>query len=136
MEGFSPFVANRELIQALEERSQPISCVEDCVLFRQGENAMGLFILRSGEASLVLRTESNEVAMCLVVGAGSLLGLPAIIGNEPYSLTATARTGSDVSFVTREDFRDLIRAKPSLSLLLVQVLAGEVRSARQALSED
>ncbi len=97
---------------------------------------MGLFILRSGEASLVLRTESNEVAMCLVVGAGSLLGLPAIIGNEPYSLTATARTGSDVSFVTREDFRDLIRAKPSLSLLLVQVLAGEVRSARQALSED
>ena len=136
MEGFSPFVADRSLLQAREERSQPIPCVEDRILFRQGEDAIGLFILRSGEASLVLRTELKEVAICLVAPAGSLLGLPAIIGNEQYSLTATARRGSDVRFVTRENFEDLIRANPSWSLLLLQVLAAEVRSARQALAED
>jgi CRP-like cAMP-binding protein len=88
LEGFSPFVADRSLLQALEERSQPIPCVEDRILFRQGEDAIGLFILRSGEASLVLRTELNEVAICLVAPAGSLLGLPAIIGNEQYSMRA------------------------------------------------
>jgi CRP-like cAMP-binding protein len=74
--------------------------------------------------------------MCLVVPSGSLLGLPAIIGNEKYTLTATACRGSDIRFVTREDFEDLIRQKPSLSQLLLHVLAAEVRSARQALSED
>jgi CRP-like cAMP-binding protein len=136
LEAFSPFVADRKLVQALEARSLLIPCVEDRILFRQGEDAIGLFILRSGEASLVLRTELNEVAICLVAPAGSLLGLPAIIGNEQYSLTATARRGSDVRFVTRENFEDLIRANPSWSLLLLQVLAAEVRSARRALAED
>jgi len=66
---------------------------------------------------------------------GSLLGLPAIIGNEPYTLTAKARKGSDVRFVSRDDFEDLMRAEPSLTLNVLKVLATEVRAARKALAE-
>lgn len=130
----SAFVADRKLIQALEKRSQAVSCGEDHVLFSQGEAPTGLYILRSGEAALIMRSEYGEVVMCLRVAAGSLLGLPGIIANEPYTLTAMARKGSEVKFVTRSDFEDLIRDEPSLSLKVLQVLAAEVRSARLALS--
>lgn len=129
----SAFVADRELIRALERRSQPVSCGEDLVLFRQGEAPNGLYILRSGEATLVMRSESGKEVMCLRAVAGSLIGLPAIIGNRPYTLTATARQGSEVNFVTRVDYEDLARTEPSLCFKVLEVLAAEVRAARNAL---
>ncbi len=48
----SAFVADSELIQALEEQSTPISCDEDRVLFHQGDAPVGLFILKSGPVTL------------------------------------------------------------------------------------
>jgi CRP-like cAMP-binding protein len=82
-----------------------------------------------------MTSESGDVVMCLRVVAGSLLGLPGIIGNEPYTLTAKARKGSEVRFVPRSDFEDLIQVEPSLSFAVLQVLAAEVRAARQAFAE-
>jgi CRP/FNR family transcriptional regulator len=131
----SAFVADRNLIQALEKKSQQVFCDVDQVLFRQGEAPIGVYILRGGEAALIMTSEAGEVVMFLRAAAGSLLGLPAIIGDEPYTLTAKARKGSDVRFVSREDFDDLMRAEPSLTLNVLKVLATEVRAARMALSE-
>ena len=131
----SAFVADSNLIQVLEKRSQQVSCDVDQILFRQGEPPTGIYILRDGEAALIMTSEANEVVMCLRATAGSLLGLPAIIGNEPYTLTAKARKGSDVRFVSREGFEELMRDEPSLTLNVLKVLATEVRAARKALSD-
>jgi CRP-like cAMP-binding protein len=110
-------------------------CHLDQVLFSQGDDPVGLFILQSGEAAHVMRTELGEVAMCISVPAASLLGLPASIGNAPYTLTATARRGSEVQFISQQDFMDLIGADPPLSLLVLKVFAAEVRSARATLAQ-
>jgi CRP-like cAMP-binding protein len=131
----SIFAADHELMQALEERSQPILCSNGRILFCQEEAPRGLYILQGGEAALTMKSASGKLVMCLRAEAGSLLGLPAIIANEPYSMTAMARKGSEVRFVTRHDFEDLMRAQPSLSLKVLPVLAAEVRAARQAFSE-
>jgi CRP-like cAMP-binding protein len=66
--------------------------------------------------------------------AGSLLGLPGLIGNEPYTLTAIARNGARLSFISRDEVTSLMRTDPLLALKMLQVLAAEVRSARHALS--
>ncbi len=129
------FVADCKLIQALANRSQPISCIEGRVLFRQGEAPTGLYVLQSGEATLMRETASGRAIICLHAGPGCVLGLPGIIANEPYTLTAMARKGSEVKFVSRSDFEDLLQAEPSLNFKVLQVLAAEVRSARQPMSE-
>jgi CRP-like cAMP-binding protein len=67
------------------------------------------------------------------VGAGSLLGLPAVIGAKPYSLTAEALEGAELSLLTREDFIDLMQTDPLLSFQVLRVLAEEVRFARESL---
>jgi CRP-like cAMP-binding protein len=119
----SLFVADPRLIQALEERAQPIPCCDSGVLFSQGEAPRGLHILLSGEVALVMKSPLGAAAMCFPAQSGSLLGL-----------TAIAREGSEVKFVTRDDYKDIMRAEPSLALMVLQVLAHEVRAARQALS--
>ncbi len=73
--------------------------------------------------------------MCDEAYPGSLLGLPGIVANEPYTVTAMPRKGSMIRFVTRNDFEDLLRTEPALQLPVLQLLAAEVRTARLTLSE-
>ncbi|MGB7547396.1 MAG: cyclic nucleotide-binding domain-containing protein [Terracidiphilus sp.] len=131
----SAFVADRELIEALEKRCAPILCEEDRILFAQGELSTGLYILRAGRATLSMASPAGDTFMCIPVSAGSVLGLPALIGNQPYSLTAKALRGAELSFVSREDFSQVMLVEPSLSLSVLRVLAAEVRTARYALLE-
>ena len=130
----SAFVADPELIQALEKHSTPFSCDTDHVLFNQGDHPKGLYILDKGETTITMASPKGEQLMSIQARAGSLLGLPGLIGNEPYTLTAIARNGARLSFVPRDEFTSLMRADPLLSLKMLQVLAAELRSARQVLS--
>ncbi len=127
------FQAEPELIQGLEQQSTPIACSEDCVLFRQGDNPAGLYILKGGEVTLTMNSAGGKEIATVTATAGSILGLPGLIGNQPYTLTAIAHAGAQTSFLTRDSFTDLMRTDPSLALKVLQVLAAEVRSARRAI---
>lgn len=128
------FVAAPELIQALEKRSTAISCGGDRVLFKQGDVPVGLYILKEGETTLSMSSPKGEQVVQVQAAAGSLLGLPGLIGNEPYTLTAVARPGAHLGFVSREEFIGLMQTDSLLALKILEVLAAEVRSARHALS--
>ncbi len=130
----SAFVADPELIQALEKHSTAISCDADRVLFNQGDHPQGLYILDQGETTLSMASPAGEQLMSIQAHAGSLLGLPGLLGDEPYTLTAIARNGARLSFVPRDEFTSLMRADPPLALKMLQVLAAELRSARRALA--
>ena len=51
-----------------------------------------------------MQTDKGEEVVHLTVGSGSILGLPAIVSNEPCTLSAMAHHGSAVSFLVRKDF--------------------------------
>jgi len=131
----SSFVAEKELIEALEKRSSTVTCTEPRRLFTQGGKPEGLFILRKGSASLNMESPTGGSLMSIALLPGSLLGLPALIGNEPYTMTATADKDAELGFVTREDFNSLMLSDPSLAVRVLRVLAAEVRTARHAISE-
>ncbi len=130
----SAFVADLELIQALTKHSTAISCGEDRSLFNQGDIPQGLYILDQGEITLTMTSPGGQQIMQFQARAGSLLGLPALIGNGPYTLSAVARDGARLSFVPRDQFTSMMQADPRLSLKILQILAAELRSARQVLS--
>lgn len=131
----SPFSADSALIDALSERAVPVSCPEDRVLFRQGEECIGVFILRSGHATLEMFSNTGEVVARFTTRDGSVLGLPAVFSGEKYSLTGIALRGSDVRFLQRSSFLDLMGSTPALALKVLQVIAAETRAARAALVE-
>jgi CRP-like cAMP-binding protein len=127
------FVADAELLQELEVHSTPIALGEDRVLFREGQVATGVYIVRQGSA--ILTSGSNgETVLTAEAGPGSLLGVPAVIGNKAYSLTAVAMPGAQLSVASCEDFIDLMQSNPHFSFQLLKVLAEEVRFARKVLT--
>ena len=131
----SSFIAEKELIEALDKRSSIVKCKEQLRLFRQGDNPVGLYILRKGKATMTMESPTGATLMSMNLTPGSLLGLPALIGSEPYTLGATAEEGAELGFVTREDFNSLMLTDPTLAVRVLRILAAEVRNARHAISE-
>jgi len=129
----SAFVADPELIKALDRHALPIVCGEDRILFHQGDAPNGLYILNTGSATLSMTTPGGDSIVSMQAATGSLLGLPGVISNQPYTLTAVAHNGARLSYVCRGDFTALMQTEPLLSLKILQVLAAEVSSARRAL---
>lgn len=131
----SAFMADPELLSVLEQNSVLIPCPEDRVLFSQGEPSTGLYILHAGSGRLIMTTALGDPIVDTPVSAGTLLGLPGVIGNQPYSLTARVDRGADVRYISRDDFAQLMLREPTLSLQVLRVLAAEVRTARAALTQ-
>lgn len=127
------FLADPELIRALSEHATPIVCDTDRILFQQDDPAAGLYILHEGEATISMTSQQGQTVLSVAAKDGSLLGLPGLISNQPYSLTAVARAGARVSFLGRSEFTTLMESNPPLAFKILQVLAAEVRSARNAL---
>ena len=69
------------------------------MLFRQGDASLGLYILNRGRGSLVLKADDGGEVLHLTAGAGSILGLPEVVGKHTYSLSAMAYPGSKVGFM-------------------------------------
>jgi len=131
----SAFVADPDLVEALKAHSSPVVCDEDRILFNQGDSPDGLYIFHRGVVRLSMRSQMGDTLMDIRAIAGSLLGLPGLIGGVPYSLTAVAQKGAEVSFVSREKFAQIMLSVPTIAVGILRVLAAEVRTARMALVE-
>ena len=129
----SAFLADPELIRALAARATTVPCDADSILFKQDDQPVGVYIVHQGQASLSMKSPEGRSILSVQALPGSLLGLPGVIGNQPYSLTASVRAGAQVSFVSSADFFAVMQSNPQLSLKMLQVLAAEVRTARRAL---
>ena len=131
----SAFVADPDLVEALKAHSSPVVCGEDRVLFNQGDSPNGLYIFHKGAVRLIMRSQMGDKLMDMPAIEGSLLGLPGLIGGSRYSLTALAKKGAEISFVSREEFAQIMLSAPTIAVGILRVLAAEVRTARMALVE-
>ncbi len=129
------FVAEPELVEALRAHATPVVCEEDRVLFSQGDAPHGLYIFHRGKVRLVMRSQLGDTIMNIPSIEGSLLGLPGLVGSAPYSLSAYAEKGAEVSYVSREQFAQVMLTQPPIAVGILRVLAAEVRTARMALVE-
>jgi CRP-like cAMP-binding protein len=129
------FHADPELLDGLEPKSATIQCSDYRVLFRQGDNPDGLYILFSGSATLTMNSPQGKQIVSMQPDPGSVLGLPGLIGNEPYTLTAVAHPGAILGYISRDEFLAIMSTDQRLAFKVLQVLAAEVRSARKALRD-
>ncbi len=131
----SAFVAEPDLFSVLRKHALAMDCRVDTPLFRQGEEPTGLHILQGGEATMILEDPQRLEVASVPLAPGALLGLPALISDKPYSMSAVAKAGAQVGFVTRHTFSALMLSEPLLAMMVLRVLAAEVHSARSAIAE-
>jgi CRP/FNR family cyclic AMP-dependent transcriptional regulator len=129
------FIADSTLINALEAQTSSRYFSRGAILFSQGQSPTGLYIIRSGTISLIMKADNGLEIAHFSVGAGSILGLPSIVSGQPYTLSARAVEGLEARCVSPEEFDRLMHERPSLRPKVLEVLAAEVRLARLVFSQ-
>ena len=103
----SASTADVELASEIVKRSKAFVTGADGVLFNEGDPPTCLYFVRAGQVLLTMQSGDKEV-MRVRAGAGSLLGLPAIVGNQPYTLMAKAEQGAEVFRFASDTFYELM----------------------------
>jgi len=103
------------------------------ILFRRGDPGIGVFLICKGKVSLQL--DSNiPLYPSRTLGPGAIVGLPATICGETYSLAAQVTEDAELGFVSRNDFLALMKKDTSLCLEAMDLLGKEIASIRSAVA--
>jgi CRP-like cAMP-binding protein len=127
------FVSDPILIRVLSKRAVLVPCENERVLFRQDQPAIGIFIVHKGAVTLTVMSQDGHSLFAAQARPRSILGLAGVISDKPYSLSATAGGGAEISFISSADLKALMEAEAPLAIKILELLAAEVRSARKAL---
>lgn len=130
----SEYKASVELMSKFIEHAEIVVCPRDHVLFRIGEPATSVYLVRSGEVELRLPLSKGS-GLGFYADSGLLVGLPAAFRNEPYSMTAVASADSELAVMEREEFCQLLQSNSALSFDVLRILAGETHAVRALICE-
>jgi CRP-like cAMP-binding protein len=121
---FSP-----ELLQALHEIKTPSQVIPTGAnLFQQDSAAKDLYLVESGEFSILFSTSQGQRQLLEVVGPGSLLGLSEIVGGANHRASAVAGSGTAASSIPREKLLSLLRGNTAFCMEVVRLLSVELHS--------
>lgn len=127
--------ADKKLMAALAScASREIVREEGQSIFEKGQAPRGIFLVKSGAVKVFLESDVGQALMVRVATTNSILGVPATMTKQPYSLTAQAITRTELLQVSLEDFRGLMRRDAALAVQLLALLGNEVRSARNQIA--
>lgn len=128
-----------ELNKALRTASKPVKKKRGALLFRAGSPARGAFLVRSGKVTLQLEG-AGGLYPTRTLGPGAVVGLPATVSGEPYSLTAEVAQDCELDFISRKQLLKLLQQNTTAALNILQILSEEIyqmrNTAKKALPES
>jgi len=99
------------------------------ILFVEGQNPRGMFILCTGKVNLSTTSREGKILILKTAAAGDALGLSAAILGMGYELTAETATSCELSFVDRKHFLELMQSDSDVALHTAQSLSRDFQSA-------
>jgi CRP/FNR family transcriptional regulator len=96
-------------------------------LFWEGQAPHGVFILCGGQAKLSI-SSSRGKSLMRVAELGEILGLSAILSEQPYEGSAEMLNGGQVKFVRRDLFMNFLRANGAASLRAAEALSRDYQA--------
>jgi len=127
----SSFPANNQLALLISALGRAVSVSKGTILFREGEEPRGVYVLRSGKARMSISGANGTFSVDLLAGKGSILGLPAVFADEPYSMTAELLQDSELVVVSRGLLLDHAGHNSDFALHVLHLLGEEVQAARR-----
>jgi CRP/FNR family cyclic AMP-dependent transcriptional regulator len=96
------------------------------VLFEEGEPARGVYLLRSGSASVFTSSTDGRVLILRIARAGDLLGLNSVLRESAYDSTVKILEAARTDFISRGEFIDLMDQSKSVNRAVLAILSKEL----------
>ncbi|WP_117237503.1 Crp/Fnr family transcriptional regulator [Thermus sediminis] len=120
--------------QAAARAFQPLRVRRGSALYREGDGADGLYLVREGLVWLE-RSAGAEPATLGVVGPGGLLGEEVLVGERGRTSGATALTYAELLFAPKEGLLALLEGFPEAQGFFLKALYARLKAAERRLWE-
>lgn len=96
------------------------------VLFSEGQQACGIYVMRAGRAKVSISSSEGKVFILRIAQAGDLLGVNAAFNDSPYDATVRTIEPCRTDFISRSAFLELLDRSKSARIGLAEALSNEL----------
>jgi CRP/FNR family cyclic AMP-dependent transcriptional regulator len=93
------------------------------MLFIEGQQPRGVFVLCVGKAKLSTSSREGKTIITKISESGDVLGLNAVISNRPYEVTAEMMEPGQANFIPRDSFQHFLKDFPEVAVRVAQQLS-------------
>jgi CRP/FNR family transcriptional regulator, cyclic AMP receptor protein len=99
------------------------------MLFIEGQQPRGVFVLCAGKAKLSTSSTEGKTIITQISQAGDVLGLSAAISNRPYEVTAEMIEPGQANFIPRESLLQFLREYGEVAVRVAEQLSRHYYAA-------
>ena len=111
-------------LQQLDSMSSSASYPKGAVLFVEGQEPHGIFVLCHGRVKLSASSAAGKSLIFRFAEADEVVGLPSTISGKPYELTAEAFEPIQAGFIPRAAFLDFVKQHGEVALRVAEMLSN------------
>ena len=116
-------------IQKLNEIKSTEVYPKSTMLFIEGQQPRGVFVLCAGKAKLFTSASDGKTIITKISEAGDVLGLNATISNRPYEVTAEMLEPGQANFIARDALLQFLRQYGEVALRVAEQLSRNYYTA-------
>jgi CRP/FNR family transcriptional regulator len=102
---------------------------KSAMLFIEGQQPRGVFVLCTGKAKLSTSSSEGKTIITKISDAGDVLGLNAAISNHPYEVTAEMIEPGQANFITRDALLHFLREYGEVAVRVAEQLSRNYYTA-------
>lgn len=95
-------------------------------IFVEGSYPRGVFCVNHGKVKIYALGDEGKEQIVHIAKAGEVIGFRAMLSGESYKLSAVTLEDSNICFVSKDDFLNMMDTLPSLRNSLIQELSKEL----------
>lgn len=116
-------------LQKLNEIKSTAVYPKSAVLFIEGQQPRGVFVLCAGKAKLSTSSSEGKTLITKISLAGDVLGLNAAISNHPYEITAEMIEPGQANFIPRDALLQFLKQHGEVALRVAEQLSQNYYTA-------
>jgi CRP/FNR family transcriptional regulator, cyclic AMP receptor protein len=116
-------------VQKLNEIKSTAVYPKSAMLFIEGQQPRGVFVLCTGKAKLSTSSSEGKTIITQISEAGDVLGLNAAISNHPYEVTAEMIEPGQANFITRDSLLQFLRENGEVAVRVAEQLSRNYYTA-------
>jgi len=116
-------------VQKLNEIKSTAVYPKSAMLFIEGQQPRGVFVLCAGKAKLSTSSAEGKTIITKISDAGDILGLNATISNRPYEVTAEMIEPGQANFIARDALLNFLREYGEVAVRVAEQLSRNYYTA-------
>ena len=113
----------KDALADLDAISSSATYPKGAILFVEGQEPRGVFILCTGRVKLYGAAASGKSVIFRIADAGEIIGLPSTLSEKPYEVTAEALEPTQANFIRRDAFLGFLRQHGEAAIKVAEMLS-------------